>query len=127
MVTRRAPDSLRRVVRFLITWACNTVALFVAAWLLTDITYGDDWWTLVLAGGVFSLVNMIVKPIVTLLSLPLIILTLGIALFFVNLLMLLLTAWIVRDFDVEGFWTAVGGTLVIWAVNLLLDAVFDRD
>jgi putative membrane protein len=115
------------VVRFLITWACNTVALFVAAWLLTDITYGDDWWTLVLAGGVFSLVNMIVKPIVTLLSLPLIILTLGIALFFVNLLMLLLTAWIVRDFDVEGFWTAVGGTLVIWAVNLILDAVFDRD
>ncbi len=115
------------MVRFLITWACNTVALFVAAWLLTDITYGDDWWTLVLAGGVFSLVNMFVKPFVTLLSLPLIILTLGIALFFVNLLMLLLTAWIVRDFDVEGFWTAVGGTLVIWAVNLILDAVFDRD
>jgi putative membrane protein len=114
-------------MRFVITWLCNVAALYVAALLLDGITYGDDWRTLVLAGAVFSLVNMLVKPFVTLLSLPLIILTLGIAFFFVNLLMLLLTAWIVRDFDVDGFWTAVGGTLVIWAVNLILGAAFDQE
>ena len=114
-------------MRFLLTWVANVVALFVASWLLTEITYGDDWWTLVLAGLVFSLINMVIKPIVTILSIPLIILTLGIALFFVNLLMLLLTSWIVSDFDVDGFWAAVGGTLVIWAVNLILSAVFDQE
>jgi putative membrane protein len=114
-------------MRFVITWLCNVAALYVAALLLHGITYGDDWWTLVIAGGVFSLVNMLVKPFVTVLSLPLIILTLGVAMFFVNLLMLLLTAWIVRDFDVDGFWAAVGGTLVIWAVNLILGAAFDQE
>ena len=114
-------------MRFLLTWVANVVALFVASWLLSGITYGDDWWTLVLAGLVFSLINMVIKPIVTILSIPLIILTLGIALFFVNLLMLLLTSWIVSDFDVDGFWAAVGGTLVIWAVNLILGAVFDQE
>jgi putative membrane protein len=114
------------IARLLALWACNVAALFVADWLIDGITF-DDKWKVVIAGAVFGLVNWLIKPITTLLALPFIILTLGIALFFVNLLMLLLTAWIVRDFDVEGFWTAVGGTLVIWAVNLILDAVFDRD
>jgi putative membrane protein len=64
---------------------------------------------------------------VTLLSLPVIILTLGIALFFVNLLMLALTAWLVSGFDIDGFWPAVGGTIVVWIVNAVLSAVFDLD
>jgi putative membrane protein len=78
----------------------------------------------VIAGAVFGVVNLIVKPLVTLLSLPVIILTLGIALFFVNLLMLALTAWLVAGFDIDGFWPAVGGTIVVWLVNAVLQAVF---
>jgi putative membrane protein len=81
----------------------------------------------VIAGAVFGLVNWLVKPVVTLLSLPLIVLTLGIALFFVNLLMLALTAWLVSGFDIDGFWPAVGGTIVVWIVNAVLRAVFDVD
>ena len=80
-----------------------------------------------IAGAVFGLVNWLIKPIATLLALPLIILTLGIALFFVNLLMLALTAWLVSGFDIDGFWPAVGGTIVIWAVNAILQAVFSVD
>ena len=111
--------------RFAITWLCNVGALFVAAKLLDGIHY-DDLWTLIVAGFVFSLVNMLVRPLVILLALPAIILTLGIALFFVNLLMLYLTEWIVGDFDIDGFWWGVAGTIVVWLVNWVLHALVAR-
>ncbi len=114
------------IARLLIAWACNVAALFVADALIDGITF-DDAWKVVIAGAVFGLVNLIVKPIVTLLSLPVIVLTLGIALFFVNLLMLALTAWLVSGFDIDGFWPAVGGTIVVWIVNAVLSAIFDVD
>lgn len=114
--------------RFLLTWLCNTAALWVATRVLDGVTSGGDFWvTLIVAGLVFSLVNMVVKPVVTVLSIPFIILTLGIALFFVNLLMLFLTSWLVGNFEIDGFWTGVAATVIVWAVNALLDAIFDRD
>jgi putative membrane protein len=109
-----------------IAWAGNIAALFVAAALLDGISYGDDWWALVLAALVFSLVNAFVRPVVFILSLPLIVLTLGIALFFVNLLMLYVTSWIVSDFQIDGFWSAVGATIIVWLVNALLAATVFR-
>ncbi|MBX5440925.1 MAG: phage holin family protein [Solirubrobacteraceae bacterium] len=112
--------------KLLVAWAGNIAAIFVAAWLLDGIRYGGDWWALVLAALVFSLVNAFVRPVVTVLSLPLIVLTLGIALFFVNLLMLYVTSWIVPDFTIDGFWSAVGATIVIWLVNALLSATLFR-
>jgi uncharacterized membrane protein YvlD (DUF360 family) len=57
----------------------------------------------------------------------LIIVTLGVAYFFVNVLMLLLTEAIVSDFVVDGFWTLVGGALLIWAVNMVVHAVVEPD
>ena len=110
--------------RFLVTWAFNTAALFVASWLLDGIDYGDSAWALVVAGLVFSIVNIFVKPILTVLALPFIIITLGIAFFFINLLMLYLTSWIVGDFDIDGFWWAVAATIIIWIVNSFLEAFF---
>ena len=87
-------------------------------------TYGDSFWVLVLAAAVFTFVNWIVKPIVAILAIPLIILTLGVAYFFVNVLMLLLTDWVVGDFEAGGFWTVVGATIIIWLVNLVIGALF---
>ena len=114
------------IARLIALWACNVAALFVADALIDGISF-DDAWKVVIAGAVFGIVNFIVKPIVTLLSLPVIVLTLGIALFFVNLLMLALTALLVSGFDIDGFWAAVGGTIVVWAVNAILSAVFGVD
>lgn len=114
------------IARLIASWAFNIAALFVADALIDGITF-DDAWKVVVAGAVFGLVNLVLKPIVTLLSLPLIVLTLGIALFFVNLLMLALTAWLVSGFDIDGFWPAVGGTIVVWAVNAVLQSVFGVD
>lgn len=110
--------------RFLVTWAFNVAALWVAAKLLDGVhVSGDDaWLTFAIAGLVFSLVNMVVKPIVAVLAIPLIILTLGIAYFLVNVLMVFLTSWIVDAFRVDGFWAGVGAAIVVWVVNLVLDA-----
>jgi putative membrane protein len=112
--------------RLLIAWAGNVAALYVASELIDGISYGGSWWGLVLAALVFSAVNMVVRPVVFVLSLPLIVLTLGLALFFVNLLMLYVTSWLVDDFSVDGFWAAVGGTIVVWLVNALLSATLFR-
>jgi putative membrane protein len=113
--------------RFVVTWACNVAALWAAAELLGGVAVGDDrWLTLILAGLVFSVVNLLVKPLVTVLAIPLIVLTLGVALFFVNLLMLFLTSWIVSGFEIDGFWSGVGATLIVWAVNTLLAALWRR-
>jgi len=113
-------------IRLLLAWACNVAAIWVAARLLDGIDY-ESFWHLVLAGLVFGIVNWLVKPVVTLLALPVIVLTLGVALFFVNLLMLYVTSWLVPGFRIDGFGDAVLGTLVIWVVNLVLRVVFDVD
>ena len=110
--------------RFLVTWAFNTAALFVASWLLSGISYGDSAWALVVAGLVFSIVNIFVKPILTVLALPLIVITLGLAFFLINLLMLYLTDWVVGDFEIDSFWWGVAATIIVWIVNAFLEAFF---
>lgn len=118
--------SILMLRRFVVTWFFNIVALWVAAELIDGIGYSGNEWVVVLAALVFSLVNIFVKPLVILFTLPLVILTLGLALFFVNLLMLYLTSWIVDDFKVESFGAAILATIIVWVVNTVLEAVFSR-
>lgn len=113
--------------RLAVTWLFNIVALWVAAEILSGIGYDDNEWVLVLAALVFSLANIFIRPLVILLTLPLVILTLGIALFFVNLLMLYLTSWVVDEFTVDSFGAAILATMIIWIVNMILEALFSRD
>jgi putative membrane protein len=111
------------VRRILLLWACNVVAIWVADLLIDGISIAEPWRVIVI-GAVFGLVNWLVKPIVTLFSLPLIILTLGIALFFVNLFMLYITSWILPSFEINSFGAAIGATIVIWFVNVILQSAF---
>ena len=104
----------------------NLAALWVASEIFDEMTYGDSFWVLAVAALVFTIVNWVVKPILAILSIPLIIVTFGIAYFFVNVLMLVLTSVLVGDFAVGGFWTYVGATIVIWLVNVVIGA-FVRD
>jgi putative membrane protein len=112
--------------RFPITWAFNVIALFVASWLLSGVSYGDKWWTLLLAGVVFTIVNLFVKPILTLLSLPFIVVTLGIFYFLINILMLYLTDWIVDAFEIKSFGWAVLAAVLVSLVNWILHVAFGR-
>ncbi|MFV0134889.1 phage holin family protein [Streptomyces sp. HMX87] len=118
---------------FLVKTIANAGALAVAVWLLDKITLaggstGEKVGTLILVALVFGLVNLLVKPVVQLLTLPLFILTLGLFTLVVNALMLLLTSWLADQLDlsfhVEGFWTAVLGGLIVsvvsWALNAFL-------
>jgi putative membrane protein len=127
-----------RVTRILLTVGVNAAALAAAAWIFEGIRVGrpsddtsDQVVTLLLVAAVFGVVNAIVTPIVKLLSLPFIVLTLGLFLLVVNALMLLLTREIAQALDlrfaVDGFWTAVWGALVISLVGMALNAVLDKD
>ena len=109
--------------RLLIATAVNVAALAVTAWAFDGVGV-DGWGALILSGVVFGLVNTVIKPIVTVLALPVILLSLGIALFFVNMLMLALTDWVVNGLVIDGFWTLVGATLLVWAVNVVIESVF---
>ncbi|WP_328340850.1 phage holin family protein [Streptomyces violaceus] len=121
------------MMNFVVKTIANAGALAVAVWLLDKITLtgdstGKKIGTLIIVALIFGLVNFLVKPLVKLLSLPLLILTLGLFTLVVNALMLLLTSWLADQFDlsfqVDGFWTAVLGGLIIsvvsWALNIVL-------
>jgi putative membrane protein len=112
--------------RFLVTWVFNFVALWVAAALLSGIDY-DGIGVLIVASLVFSVVNIFVRPLVILFTLPLVLITLGLALFFINLFMLYLTSWIVDDFTIDGFGWAILATIIVWLVNTVLEAFFGDD
>jgi putative membrane protein len=111
------------LMRFVVRWAANLAALYVAARLLTGITYGESGWTLVIAAVVFTLVNMWLRPIVRLLSLPFIILTLGLFLFVVNVLMLYVTDWLVPDFEIRTLGAGILGSIIVSVVNWVLHAL----
>ena len=104
----------------LIRWVSNVVALYVAAWLLSGVTYGDEWWTLLIAAAVFTVVNAWVKPLVAVLSIPFIIVTLGLFYFLINVLMLYVTDWVVPDFEIHTFWWGVLAAIIVSVVNALL-------
>jgi putative membrane protein len=114
------------MISFAARYAGNLAALWVASELFDELTYGGQFGVLALAALVFTVANFVVKPVVAVLAIPLIVVTLGIAYFFVNVLMLVLTSVLVGDFAVGGFWTYVGATIVIWLVNVLIGA-FVRD
>jgi putative membrane protein len=107
----------------IIGWVSNVVALFVAAWLLSGIGYGDDWWTLFLAAAVFTVVNYYVRPLLRFLSIPFIIVTLGLFLILINVFMLYLTDWLVPGFEISTFWWGVLGAIIVSIVNMLLGIV----
>jgi putative membrane protein len=109
-------------IRLAISWLTNAVLLGIVAAVLSDVTV-DNAGGLLLAAAVFGALNTILKPLLRLVTLPLAILSFGIAWFFVSMLMLLLTDSIVGGFHIHGFWTLVEATLIIWLVNLVLDFV----
>ena len=109
-------------VRLFISWLTNALVLGVVAALLTDVTVAH-FGSLLLAAAVFGVLNTLFKPLLRLITLPLAVLTLGIAWFFVSMLMLDLTDAIVSGFAIHGFWTLVWSTLIVWLVNLALDFI----
>ncbi len=110
---------------FALRWLVNFLGLWAASELLTGISYGDKLGVLVAAALVFSLVNAVVRPIVLILSLPAIVLTLGLFTFVVNTLMLYLVTYFYPKFHIQSFGSALAAVIIIWVVNYLLTDILE--
>ena len=111
------------IIYLLLAWLANIVSLLVADWIFDGVTI-DGWWPLILGAAILGIANTIVKPILTLLTLPLVIVTLGLFYFVINVLMLALAEWIAPDFSIDGFWTYIGATIVVSIVNWAMHGIF---
>jgi putative membrane protein len=107
---------------FLKRWIISTLAVLVAEKIVPGISY-DRWDDLVIATLVLGILNTVVRPLLLLLSLPLVVLTLGLFTLFINAGLLLLVAALLPGFRVAGFWSAFFGALIISIVTLLLNTL----
>jgi putative membrane protein len=117
-------------MRLILRLLANAAALAIATWILSGITLTGPTTTsqvvtLLIVALIFGILNAIVKPIFALVTIPLLLVTLGLFLIVINACMLLLTSWLAGLFDlgwhVEGFWTAVLGGLIISVVSFILN------
>lgn len=110
------------MTRILIRWVVNAIALWVAVQIVPGLEHvGETGLSLLLIALIFGLVNALVRPIIVLLTCPLIVLTMGLFILIINAVMLLITAWLSGVFGlglvVEGFWPTFWGALVISIVS----------
>ncbi len=117
---------------FLLRLVANMAALAVATWIFSGISLsGSDTTskvlTLLVVALIFGVVNAILKPIFQIVTIPLVLLTLGLFLIVINALMLLLTSWLAGllnvGWQVDGFWTAVGGAIVVSIVSFIVNGI----
>jgi putative membrane protein len=106
-------------------WLINILAIFAAVWLIPGIEFVGPGWQLGVIAAVFGLVNVALRPLLTLLTCPLVILSFGLFGLVINAALLMLTAAICRSlgiqFTVDGFWSAFLGGLVVALVGLALN------
>lgn len=114
-------------MRLILRWLITAVALVAAAWLVPGIEISDDsgWVAVLIMAAVFGLVNAFIRPLLTLLSCPLVLLTLGLFLLVINAFVLSMSAWIANNwfnagFEVNGFFPALFGSIVVSVVAFLL-------
>jgi putative membrane protein len=114
-----------RLARLLVAWAINAAALWVANDLFAGVhIHGRAAY--LIGAAVLGVANAVLKPILTILTLPLVLVTLGFFLLIINIAMVALAAWVTPRFSIHGFWAYVGTVVVVWLVNWAADALADR-
>lgn len=111
-----------QILVFILRWLTSSCGMwFVINWFgKIDPSSAEGFWLYIIAGLIFSLVNSIVRPITTMLSLPLIIFSMGVFTFLINVAMMALTIWILPGVGIS-FWGAVAGTITMTVVNWLIN------
>jgi putative membrane protein len=102
----------------LINWIASALVIIIAAYLLPGV-HVANFWTALLLAVVLGLLNIFIKPLLVLLTLPITILTMGLFLVVINALMILLASTIVPGFTIDGFWWALAFGLLISLINLI--------
>ena len=102
----------------------NALSIAVAVKVIAGITFTGEWWKMIVIGAFFGIVNSFLKPLITLFAFPLILVTLGLFTLIVNTLMLIITVQLSEPFQlglqIQGFWPAFKGALIISIVSMLL-------
>lgn len=106
-------------MNILISWLLNAVAVFASAYILPGVTV-ESFVTALVVSIVLGIVNVLLKPLLVLLTLPITVLTLGMFMFVINALVILLVSNIVPGFTVDGFWWAVIYSIVLSIVGAIL-------
>ncbi len=118
------------MTKFFLRWAINAIALYVAVQIVAGINYEGGWTGLLWLALIIGLLNALVRPVLKLLTFPLIILTLGLFTVVINTIVLMMTSSIGQMFNlgltVDGFWSALLGSIVISIVSVVL-SLFVRD
>ncbi len=104
------------VPRLAIAWALNLAALWAANAIWAGV-HIHGWAGYLIGSAVLGIANAVLKPVLTILTLPLILVTLGFFYLLINIAMVALAEWIAPNFSIDGFWAYVGTVVVVWAVN----------
>jgi putative membrane protein len=118
---RQAPTP----ARFALAWGINALALWIANGLFGGVRI-HGWTAYLLGAAVLGIANALLKPVLAILTLPLILVTLGFFLLVINMAMVAFAAWVTPNFSVHGFWTYVGVVAVFWLVNWASNAFVER-
>ena len=113
------------LLRLAVMVAVNALALWIAN-ILWDSVSIHGFWAYFIGALVLGIANAVIKPILALLTLPLIVLTLGLFYLLINIAMVALAEWIAPNFSIDGFWTYVGVVVVVWLVNWVAHAALDE-
>ena len=116
---------LAPVLRLAVALGINALALWVANAIFGSVCI-HGFWAYFLGAVVLGIANGILKPVLAILTLPLIIITLGVFYLVINIAMVALAEWIAPNFSIDGFWTYVGVVVIIWAVNWIAHSLIDE-
>jgi putative membrane protein len=101
----------------------NTLSVLVATFIVPGLDYSDDIPGLLVATLLLGILNTFLRPLLLLLSLPLVFITLGLFTLVINAFLLYLVGWLVGPFDVDGFWAAFFGALIISVMTIILNSL----
>jgi putative membrane protein len=113
------------LLRLAVSWGINALALWIADALWSSVTI-NGFWAYFIGATVLGVANTVIKPILAVLTLPLIIVTLGFFYLVINIAMVALAEWIAPNFSIDGFWTYVGIVVIVWLVNWISGRILDE-
>jgi putative membrane protein len=118
-----------KISRFLVRWLVSVLALWITFELLGNesISFGGEVSVLIISGLILAILNTILKPVVVFLTLPAVLLTMGIFIIVINALMVLIVSWLYGPFEISGFGIAVITGMVIGLVNWLVSALLEDE
>lgn len=106
----------------------NALAVYVSALLIPGIVMEDSYWQAIIVALVLGILNVLVRPILVILTIPITVFTLGLFLLVINALIIMLAGWLLPNFYVDGFWWALLFSVILAIINSILEkAIFQEE